>query len=217
MSRKEAITNDAKNFLQMMCGDCGRTCPMTHFQNAKHTMICEECFNKLPADQRHDMSTAELIFGQSVRDYITLKQALEQLLAKWLTAVDDNRVGHARALLKEGWEQAAKVHWERKIVYELCVEELRAVLSGPTVPKTPECEHEWVMNMIHMPQGYEKPGSVTCSKCGAFKPPAQITIGPAANKEEPCDLECGDRIFKGVARCRHGRTPDEMLSRLLTG
>lgn len=30
-------------------------------------------------------------------------------------------------------------------------------------------------------------------------------------KPESCDLECGDRFFKGQPRCRHNRTPEESL------
>jgi hypothetical protein len=37
-----------------------------------------------------------------------------------------------------------------------------------------------------------------------------VSIG-AKVYQERCDLECGNRIATGAARCRHGRMPDEML------
>lgn len=43
-------------------------------------------------------------------------------------------------------------------------------------PKEP-CQHEWVLNMIHMPlEGYDKPGATTCKKCGAFQHSQQVSL-----------------------------------------
>lgn len=41
------------------------------------------------------------------------------------------------------------------------------------------CEHEWVVQMIHMPEGYDKPGASKCRKCGAFfgDPPRVASSG----------------------------------------
>jgi hypothetical protein len=41
------------------------------------------------------------------------------------------------------------------------------VLSLLDAEAAAQCDHEWVMKMIQMPEGQEKPGGTTCRKCGA--------------------------------------------------
>jgi len=45
-----------------------------------------------------------------------------------------------------------------------------AYFGGSDFPTEVECDHRWITHMIQMPQGYEKPGVTSCSKCGKFKP-----------------------------------------------
>ncbi len=44
---------------------------------------------------------------------------------------------------------------------------------------SPPCDHDWVVHMIQMPQGYQKPGVTRCAKCGAYKPSAQQSASTA--------------------------------------
>ena len=62
---------------------------------------------------------------------------------------------------------------------------LRAVPSSVAAPQPP-CEHEWVMQMIPMPN-YDKPGATKCSKCGAFKPSEQFSAATPPS-EPPADI-----------------------------
>ena len=53
-------------------------------------------------------------------------------------------------------------------------------VASPSAPSAPsalfyienpdECAHDWITNMIQMPDGYMKPGRTLCARCGAVHP-----------------------------------------------
>jgi hypothetical protein len=52
-----------------------------------------------------------------------------------------------------------------------------------------ECKHKWVLHMIQMPGGYEKPGATICDLCGEYQdaaghqPVVFTTTTPDAGKQ----------------------------------
>lgn len=63
--------------------------------------------------------------------------------------------------------------------------DLQATLRATPDPLPVACDHEWVMHLIQMPQGYEKPGATVCTKCGEHKPSQQFIADPLPLAAEP--------------------------------
>jgi hypothetical protein len=88
--------------------------------------------------------------------------------------------------------------------------------SSPSTPtNTMACQHEYVLHMIMMPQGYEKPGASICKHCGEHEPPRQFTAVLTTTQdctwteddEGNWDTQCGEKwcFIEGTPTENHCR------------
>lgn len=169
-----------------MCGDCGKACLMTNFQNARHIMICKECFDRLPPDQRHDRSTTKIIYGPPVMNERITPEQVRQF---------PNTFAHSG----------------HPIFHDSL-----ARLGCPDIETLFDClatqMEQDIADVAKMKKALEQ-----IIREGTARD-AEIANTALSNSVagKMCDLECGDRFFKGLARCRHGRTSHESIKSLFS-